>query len=115
MYKIVSILLLVCAAWLASAQDQYATTRAGRQVLLRNDGSWEYVATNNSNNTKGNTPKTAPQNTNNNRSVNRLVSDGSSRSTKSRSARQYIRGPRGGCYYINGNGNKTYVDRSLCD
>jgi peptidoglycan hydrolase CwlO-like protein len=27
----------------------------------------------------------------------------------------YVRGPRGGCYYINGNGNKTYVDRSLCD
>jgi hypothetical protein len=26
----------------------------------------------------------------------------------------YITGPRGGCYYINGNGNKTYVDRSLC-
>ena len=29
--------------------------------------------------------------------------------------RQYIRGPRGGCYYINSNGNKTYVDRSLCN
>lgn len=28
--------------------------------------------------------------------------------------RTYITGPRGGCYYINGNGNKTYVDRSLC-
>lgn len=27
---------------------------------------------------------------------------------------RYIRGPRGGCYYINRNGNKTYVDRSLC-
>ena len=27
----------------------------------------------------------------------------------------YIRGPRGGCYYINGNGNKTYVDRSMCN
>lgn len=29
-------------------------------------------------------------------------------------ARTYIRGPRGGCYYINSNGNKTYVDRSKC-
>ena len=29
--------------------------------------------------------------------------------------RHYITGPRGGCYYINGNGNKTYVDRSLCN
>lgn len=27
----------------------------------------------------------------------------------------YIRGPRGGCYYINRNGNKTYVSRSLCN
>jgi hypothetical protein len=26
----------------------------------------------------------------------------------------YITGPRGGCYYINRNGNKTYVDRALC-
>lgn len=28
--------------------------------------------------------------------------------------REYITGPRGGCYYINRNGNKTYVDRSMC-
>jgi len=26
----------------------------------------------------------------------------------------YITGPKGGCYYINSNGNKTYVDRALC-
>jgi len=25
------------------------------------------------------------------------------------------KGPKGGCYYINSNGNKTYVDRSYCD
>ncbi len=29
--------------------------------------------------------------------------------------RRYYRGPRGGCYYINSNGNKSYVDRSLCN
>ncbi|MEN2507688.1 hypothetical protein V8Z77_12310 [Stutzerimonas stutzeri] len=23
-------------------------------------------------------------------------------------------GPRGGCFYINRNGNKTYVDRACC-
>jgi len=28
--------------------------------------------------------------------------------------RRYILGPRGGCYYINRNGNRTYVDRGLC-
>lgn len=33
---------------------------------------------------------------------------------RSSSRSGYIRGPRGGCYYINRNGNKTYVSRSLC-
>lgn len=31
-----------------------------------------------------------------------------------KSPHTYITGPRGGCYYINRNGNKTYVDRDLC-
>ena len=31
------------------------------------------------------------------------------------SKRTYIRGPFGGCYYINSSGNKSYVDRSACD
>lgn len=34
---------------------------------------------------------------------------------RSKTNRKYIRGSRGGCYYINSNGNKTYVDRSLCN
>ena len=34
------------------------------------------------------------------------------RRTYSSPGKSYITGPRGGCYYING--NKTYVDRSLC-
>jgi hypothetical protein len=29
--------------------------------------------------------------------------------------RTYFRGPRGGCYYINSSGKKTYVDHSLCN
>jgi hypothetical protein len=33
---------------------------------------------------------------------------------RSSGTREYILGPRGGCYYINGNGNKTYVDHSFC-
>ncbi|SIQ86623.1 hypothetical protein [Maribacter ulvicola] len=32
-----------------------------------------------------------------------------------RSSKSYYRGPRGGCYYINSNGNKSYVSRSLCN
>lgn len=34
---------------------------------------------------------------------------------RSNSSRSYHRGSRGGCYYINSNGNKTYVDRSKCN
>jgi hypothetical protein len=36
-------------------------------------------------------------------------------STTPSSSRGYIRGPRGGCYYLSGSGRKVYVDRSLCN
>lgn len=36
-------------------------------------------------------------------------------SSRSSSSRVYLTGPRGGCYYVNSNGNKTYVNRSLCN
>ena len=42
------------------------------------------------------------------------TSSSSSRRTPRRTSRSYYTGPRGGCYYINSNGNKSYVDRSLC-
>lgn len=29
--------------------------------------------------------------------------------------KQLYEGPEGGCYYINSNDNKTYVDRSECN
>ncbi len=42
--------------------------------------------------------------------------DGSNSPTKTKpSERTYIRGSRGGCYYLNPNGRKTYVDQSLCN
>lgn len=34
--------------------------------------------------------------------------------TRKSSSRGYQLGPRGGCFYINSRGNKTYVDRSYC-
>jgi hypothetical protein len=46
-----------------------------------------------------------------------LVTSGSGSSGRARrpgGGRQLHVGPRGGCYYINSNGNKTYVDRSEC-
>ncbi len=33
---------------------------------------------------------------------------------KKTSTSQLIRGRRGGCYYMNRNGKKTYVSRNLC-
>ncbi|QDK80883.1 hypothetical protein EXU85_20610 [Spirosoma sp. KCTC 42546] len=33
----------------------------------------------------------------------------------STSSNYYIRGPRGGCYYLTASGRKQYVDRSLCN
>ena len=32
-----------------------------------------------------------------------------------RSATQYMRGPRGGCYYLSSSGRKVYVSRDLCN
>lgn len=45
-----------------------------------------------------------------------LVAPGASGGSSRRSGggRELHIGPRGGCYYINSNGNKTYVDRSQC-
>jgi hypothetical protein len=39
----------------------------------------------------------------------------SSETTQPKSSGKYIRGPRGGCYYITSGGSKEYVDRSLCN
>ena len=35
-------------------------------------------------------------------------------STPSNSDRTYVRGSRGGCYYLSSGGSKIYVDRALC-
>ena len=35
--------------------------------------------------------------------------------TKPAARKTYIRGPRGGCYYVSGSGGKVYVDRSMCN
>ncbi|WP_109300893.1 hypothetical protein [Aquimarina sp. AU474] len=48
-------------------------------------------------------------------SYTRSIEKQSNKQYKSRSTRTYHRGPRGGCYYTNSNGNKTYVARSMCN
>jgi uncharacterized protein YgiM (DUF1202 family) len=44
-----------------------------------------------------------------------VSSGGGGGSRRSNGGRVYHTGPRGGCYYINGSGNKQYVDRSICN
>jgi hypothetical protein len=36
-------------------------------------------------------------------------------SSDSGGTRTYYRGPRGGCYYLDRNGKKVYVDKDKCD
>ncbi|WP_293879047.1 MULTISPECIES: hypothetical protein [unclassified Sphingobacterium] len=100
LFAILSILTLSL-----SAQNKYATTTDGKTVLLKSDGTWEYVkdksTSSNINQFKSTSSSPSPRKTN--------------KSKSSSSSRNYIRGPRGGCYYINSNGNKTYVDRSMCN
>lgn len=103
--------IIVLLSTVMYAQNKYATTTDGKRVLLKSNGTLEYVSTGQS------MTSSATQ-------VNRLSSGSSSTtsSTKTNTAparkstgRRYIKGSRGGCYYINSNGNKTYVDRSLCN
>ena len=94
--------LLLCFLFSASSlalfgQTQYATTKDGKQVALHEDGTWKYVKSTN------------------HREQKQFVSPTQKRTQHVKSARTYIRGPRGGCYYINPSGTKTYVDRSMCN
>lgn len=98
--KAITLSLLFIGIFISlNAQTQIATTADGRKVLLKNNETWEYVNTSSSN-TKS--------------PIKTLKKNNSIRKTNS-TTRTYIRGPRGGCYYINRNGGKTYVDRSLCN
>lgn len=37
------------------------------------------------------------------------------RKKRIKKVRVYIKGPKGGCYYINSKGRKIYVSRTLCN
>lgn len=66
-------------------------------------------------NTKNDVPQNSWKTQSNDQTVNIVEHIASERKSNYLVRRHYIRGPRGGCYYINSNGNKTYVDRSLCN
>ncbi len=46
---------------------------------------------------------------------NKATKQRSQYESNTKNYRTYHRGPRGGCYYINSKGNKTYVARSMCN
>lgn len=118
MKKLLLLIITTVLTLALYAQNQYATTIDGRKVLLKSNGTWEYVKGENTSakdlSSGGNMSATsnASSSRNNNNTSNNRTS--SSSSPKKSTGRTYITGPRGGCYYINGNGNKTYVDRSFC-
>ncbi len=89
-------------------QNKYATTTDGKTVLLKSNGNWEYVNTTTSSNSAD---KKILSSSRPSTSRTKIYSTPSTKYT----SRRYIRGPRGGCYYINRNGGKTYVDRSMCN
>lgn len=112
---VLTILASICTLSLY-AQNQYATTSDGKKVLLKSNGTWEYVKNNASttnNLYSGGSKSTTTQTSS--RTTNTATTRSRPSSARTSTGRTYIRGPRGGCYYINSNGNKTYVDRSLCN
>lgn len=60
----------------------------------------------------GNMQNQSSSNSQSNNSINYSTGNKSSATSDYRT---YYRGPKGGCYYINSNGNKVYVDKSLCN
>lgn len=59
--------------------------------------------------------KTAKRNANASQKYEKPAVEPTASKFKEQSSGKYITGPRGGCYYINSRGNKTYVDHSYCN
>ena len=97
------------------AQKQYAITTNGDRVTLYENNTWEYT---DKNETKSETQInnfTSTSKSTNQTNKSTITSNKKTPKKKISSSRKYYTGPRGGCYYINSNGNKVYVDRSLCN
>ncbi len=90
--------------------SQTSTSNTGSTYSSTSSSS--YPTTSSSYSSTSNSSYSAPRSS---YSTRRSSSRSSGYKPKYRSSKTYYRGPRGGCYYINSNGNKTYVDRSLCN
>lgn len=77
---------------------------------------WEYRAANSVNDAaKQSVEKETPPITGASNNETKAVNPATNSTKQSNDGRKYIKGPRGGCYYINSKGGKTYVDRNLCN
>lgn len=112
MKKILLTFFITISTLALYAQVHYATTNDGKRVPLKSDGTWEYVKENTSTANRVYSPRTKSKSS---RSTSATATRPTPSPRKVSAARTYIRGPRGGCYYINRNGNKTYVDRRFCN
>ncbi|MGB2752467.1 MAG: nuclear transport factor 2 family protein [Pyrinomonadaceae bacterium] len=78
-------------------------------TFIKRKGKWQVVAWQS---TIIPEPKPAAQTSSSETKAAPLVSKPSTSSASG--SRTYIKGSRGGCYYLNASGNKTYVSHDLC-
>ena len=82
-------------------------------TFIKRKGKWQVVAWQS---TIVPEPKPAPQTSITETKPVPLVSSPASTTTQPAvsGSRVYLKGSRGGCYYLNSSGNKTYVSKDLC-
>jgi hypothetical protein len=87
--------------------------RVGNRVGWMHGDTLEFIGVQGTNSSQPTEQSTAPLYTP--PSTPTTPSTPSNRSSSNSEHRGYIRGSRGGCYYISGSGRKVYVDRSMCN
>ncbi|MEQ1924267.1 MAG: nuclear transport factor 2 family protein [Pyrinomonadaceae bacterium] len=85
------------------------TNNLNTGTFIKRKGKWQVVAWQS---TIVPEPKPAGQTSSTETKPAPLVSTPSTPSTAG--SRVYLKGSRGGCYYLNASGNKTYVSKDLC-
>ncbi len=89
------------------------TNNLNTGTFIKRKGKWQVVAWQS---TIVPDPKPAPQTASTTPKPAPLVNPPASTTTQTAApgSRVYIKGSRGGCYYLNASGNKTYVSHDLC-
>lgn len=87
-------------------------------TFIKRHGKWQVVAWQATTVLKSETKPIAQTTAVESKPVTLLTSSSASstplKQTNSGSARTHLKGPRGGCYYLNSRGSKVYVDHSYC-